>query len=216
MNPIEVVTDLDLSEDQKSRVISMVLGNGAFDYEGNFESRDGAHVLKSIHFMSDPSDIPGGETSIDGVDDIVFDKSPHIYLEDEGGKIYGWLNTRELKTSSWHYGVIFSDDEDRLWFYGRDTIDGDRVSLNMPILMRIRTEPSRHVLAENGPLLESVPAEGEFWISKEEDPVVTMISWWSGFAGPDMEGQDFSAEREILTTLKARAQIMMTASDPAP
>lgn len=216
MNP-EIITDIDLTDDQKGRIVRMIRGNGHVDYEGNYRSPAGAHMLKAVHFLSTPKDIPGGESAIDGVDGVQFETSPHIYLEDLNGALHGWKSARELKTSRWHYGIILPDDAGDLWFFGRDEVDGKAISLDAPILRRVRKTPSENVLEECGPLISSVPAEGEFWLSDEDEAVVTSIPWWSGFAGPDSEYASFENEREILATVRARIQIMLStqASNPS-
>lgn len=213
---ISVITDIDINEDQKARLLRMVRGNGCFDYEGNYRSPKGSHTLKSIHFVQHEKEIPGGESLIDGLDDLRFQSPPYIYLEDMDGNIHGWTNVQELKTSQWHYGIIFQDDQDDLWFFGRDQADGSRITLDCPILRRVRATPSEDVLAENGPLIEALPAQGEFWLSDEDPAVVTSIPWWTAFAGPDNERSSFEGEREILTTVKARVQIMISDQNPNP
>lgn len=177
---IPVVTDIDLTDDQKDRLVRMVRGNGHFDHNNAFLAAGERREVAAIRFLSEPiPDVPFAETRIDGVDGTRFDKTPWLYLEDTEGKVWGWQAARDFTPSSWHYGVIFEDSRGDAWFCGRNEPTGGVVDADAPILRRISLQTPEHVVAENGELCENLPAEGEFWLTGEDLATVTSIPWWS-------------------------------------
>jgi hypothetical protein len=222
---IDVKSDFTLTDDQKRRLVMMVRGNGHFDYHDGYLDREGmARKIRAIRFVKDPvPGVEGGESLIDAVDDLRFETSPFLYLEDEAGGITGWKAARERTPSRWHYGAIFTDEAGQGWFCGREESTGTRIDGEEPILRRISLETPAHVVAENGPIVENMPAEGEFWLSSEDPAVVTSIPWWSGFGGdadPENDWPEKTAslirENAALARMRERAAYLAADISPAP
>lgn len=222
---IDVKSDFPLTDDQKRRLVNMVRGNGKFDYRDAFLDADGmARTLRAIHFLKEAADgVEGGTTGIDALDGIRFETSPFLYLEDDAGRLTGWTAAREATPSRWHYGAIFADEAGQGWFCGREESTGTRIVGEDPILRRISLDTPPHVVAENGPILENMPAEGEFWLSSEDPAVVTSIPWWSGFGGEADPANDWPEraaslvrENTALARMRERAADLSAETDPAP
>jgi hypothetical protein len=222
---IDVKSDFPLTDDQKRRLVNMVRGNGHFDYRDAYLDGEGmARNLQAIHFVKEPvPGVEGGESLIDSVDALRFETAPFLYLEDEAGGLTGWKVARERTPSRWHYGAIFTDEAGQGWFCGREESTGTRLDGEEPILRRISLETPAHVVAENGPILENMPAEGEFWLSSEDHAVVTSIPWWSGFGGEGDPANDWPEraaslvrENTALARMRERAAGLSAEASPAP
>lgn len=210
-NGIAVISDIELNDSQKERILLMVSGRGHFDYEGNFRSGESVHAIKAVHFVSKEIEgVPGGGSTIDSLDGIRFEPSPCIYLEDTDGKMHGWSVALEVKQSSWHCGVIFDDEDGNLWFSGREDTSGESFTAGEPVLRRVRSTPSDDVLAQCGPLIGEIPSQGEFWLSQEEEAVVTSIPWWSTYGRDAIDETVNLREAEILEALRARVRDLIS------
>lgn len=187
---IEIKSEIDLDDDQKRRVGLMVLGNGHVDHNGRFinQASGESFALSTIHMTLDASRaVEGSATMIDGLDNIRFDTTCHVILEDEAGGTHGMEQCRGETKASWHFGVLF-EVEGEVWFCGHDTVgqdtpSGPMTSGDAPILKRV----SAHGMMQPGEapfdMIQDLPAEGEMWISQEEEPRVVSVPWWSGYAG---------------------------------
>lgn len=217
---IEVIGDIDLSEEQKVRLLRMIRGNGHVDHENRFEAAGETRTLAAVRFLSAPlPDVPFGDTCIDGVDGIRFERPPYLYLEAEDGAICGWRAARDATPSAWHYGVLFQDAEGQAWFCGRDEPTGGRIEADAPILRRVSMQVPDHVLCETGPLEGSLPAEGEFWLTQGEVAVVTSIPWWGGLCLTDEEGLCPEAvrwDRRLLEGVQRRVGALRMDGVPEP
>lgn len=208
---ISVISDLGLTGDQPDRLVNMLYGNQHFDHHGQYTPKRGGPdaptlTLKTIHFLS--RELAGtldGHSAIDGVDDRRFDASPFLYLENTDGGMTGWQGACQAVTSEWRYGVAVVDEDGQGWLYCRDTPGGQMMSEADPEqmqLIRISTETSPFVDALNGQLLDNLPAEGEFLISREETPMITSIPWWTR-VDPEAEGLAPGVAEELRGLLDA-------------
>ncbi|MBW3243473.1 hypothetical protein KUV57_12435 [Epibacterium sp. DP7N7-1] len=187
---VEIRSEIGLTEDQKRRVCLMVLGNGYVDHRGRFTDQVSGEsfALKAIHMTLDQDRvIEGSKTAIDCIDEIKFEKTCHVILEDEDGGEHGMEISRGETPASYHFGVLFEEGGE-VWFCGRDTVgqgdpSGPMTLGDAPILKRVSTMGS--MVPGDAPfdLIGDLPAEGEMWISREEEPSVVSIPWWSGYAG---------------------------------
>jgi hypothetical protein len=181
MSLLQIKSDWPLTEDQKDRLERMVYGNGHFDHELNYEDRTGVvKKAKAIHFRAEPlDDVVRGETRIVGLDDISFrtGHEPHIYIEAEDGEICGWNDCTGVIKSLWHYGMILQDDDGDVWFCGTENSASGELTGDEP-LKRISSGTVPIVAMQNGEVLANLPADGEFWLSVEEEPKITSIPWW--------------------------------------
>lgn len=218
--PIHVNTDFDLNEDQKHRVLGLFRGNGHFDYQDKFKDASGAcRECVGVHFLKEPKPgIPGGDSTIDGIDDLRFDRSPSLYLEDASGALTGWKLAREWTPSSWNFGVIFKDDEGQAWFCGRQSGETKTMDAEAPILRRVSLETPDHVIEQYGPVTDNLPAEGEFWLSHEEIAVVTSIPWWSYISDETLKVPEIAEhDNAALERMKERVRALAADSaEPAP
>lgn len=187
---VDIRSEIDLTEDQRRRVCLMVLGNGHVDHRGRFTDQVSGEsfALKAIHMTLDQERaIEGSTTVIDGIDGAKFDKTCHVLLEDEGGGEHGMAVSRGETPASWHFGVLFEEGGE-VWFCGRDTVAQDSPSGPMtlgdaPILKRVSPMGTMEPGDIPFDLIGDLPAEGEMWISREEEPCVVSVPWWSGYAG---------------------------------
>jgi hypothetical protein len=213
--PFEVISDLPGMDDhdRQSRLLSMITGDRRIDAYGAFLDRGGKkHDLAKVHFLKAQKDHPGyAATDISGIDNISFDDTAFIYLEDSEGELTGWMDAREAIESSWHYGVIFADDAGQGWFFGRNTVNDDPLTADEPILKKISLDTPRLTRMHHGEVIENLPAEGEFQLTEEDEPHIAAIPWWSEFAAEIEPGDDYPgrsevrlAEQEILEQVKAR------------
>lgn len=219
--PITLTTDFHLNEDQTDRILTMLRANGHIDYEDMYATATGKRArCVAMHFLKEPLDgISGGETTIDSIDDIRFDKPPSIYIEDAEGALTGWKQAREWIESSWNCGVIFKDDDGQAWFCGRQTVESVSMDSEAPILRRVSLETPEFIFEGYGLINDNLPAEGEFWLSHEEQAVVTSIPWWSHCSdGTDPE--PFNAEvaendRAAIERMKLRVRALSAKPEDA-
>lgn len=187
MKEIQVHADIPLTDDQERRLKRMVYGQGHFDHEGGFIDAAGQRQeVAALHLCLQPlPETPGGETTLAAIDTHDFgEASPFLYLEDRDGKKTGWKEARGAIASQWHYGVILQDDHGDVWFCGIDAPGSGELTGDEP-LRRISAETPEIVLEENGEILANLPADGEFWLSKEDLPKVTSIPWWGNLNPED-------------------------------
>lgn len=212
---IEVVTEHGLDDDQKGRVAAMVLGNGHIDHQGGYVDDAGvSHSAAKIHFTSEAGKYAGlssTETSIDGIDGRTFTDPIHIIIEGTDGSMTGMGEAKCLVEARWHYGVIFLVD-DQAWFAGHGTIPNDGMSADVPVLKRIATSASERPGAAPFDIAADLPAEGEFWLTFEDEPHLVSIPWMSGFGGdPQADANPdtvevFAKERAIHEALIQRVR----------
>ncbi len=183
----EVVTEIEgLNDDRKNRIVSMVYGNKNIDHDGRYTDPQGeSHKLAKIHFTHETfDDVPGADTTIDGVDDIRFKAPINIYLEDDAGVMTGMKAAKGEIKSEWRMGVILKDESGQGWFCGYDNIPQDHVTTaaDAPVLRKLSLDVPEIVSRSYGDFTEVLPVEGEFHISDGDDGVVTGIPWMSTYA----------------------------------
>lgn len=212
---IDVETEHGLDDDQRRRVAEMVTGNGHIDHQGGYVDAAGiARTAARIHFTSETArydGVPGSQTNIDGIDGKTFGKPIHVIIEGTDGTMTGIREARCLIRAGWHYGVIFMVD-DEVWFAGHDTVPNDGMSADAPVLKRVEAMASERPGAEPFLLTESLPSEGEFWLTAEDKPHVVSIPWMSGYGGEPDAGarpdtvETFAKERTIHEALIQRVR----------
>lgn len=222
MQAIRVHADIPLTEDQERRLKRLVYGQGHFDHEGGFLDASGQRQeVTALHLRLQPlQDIPGGETTLAAIDAHDFGEAPpFLYLEDREGKKTGWNETRSAIASSWHYGVILQDDRGDVWFCGIDAPGPGELTGDEP-LHRISAETPELVQEENGDILANLPADGEFWLSKEDPPKVTSIPWWGNLNPADahLREEARAPMRALLERIQTRIreEISHDKTEPAP
>lgn len=232
INP-SVETPFDLSEDQKRRLVRMVLGNGHADHRGMFTIDGGENALElaAIHLTDDLAAAKAGsESALAGIDDITFDIPVHVLLADAAGETYGWKRCRAAVRSAWHFGVLFEADGD-VFFCGKDNPGGDYRSpqdespmtlADAPVLVRVSGMASAEIGAEPFDLAPDLPCEGEVWISRDDLPCVVSMPWWSGYAVAPEEGAS-EARRKLardeidqLALMVERARALSPQPDASP
>ena len=213
----EVVTEIEaLNDDHKNRIINMVYGNKNIDHEGRYTDPQGdSHKLAKIHFTHKVfEDVPGADTTIDGVDAIRFDAPINIYLEDDAGVMTGMKAAKGEIESHWYIGIILKDETGQGWFCGYDEVptnDHTTTAPDAPVLRKLSLEVPDIVARSYGDLSEGLPVEGEFHIAAGDDGVVTGIPWMSRYADtrPDEsvtpEQQKYrESEREVVDQILER------------
>lgn len=207
---IAVETEIDLDEGQKGRIVSMVLGYGHVDHYHRFTDRasgQGFEIAK-IHFTLDQSRaVDGSATKIAGVDGIRFHDVCHMILEDTEGGEHGMDLCRAETKSSWHCGAVFEVDGEA-WFCGFDQPSGQSLDPEAPVLKKVHPQASLDSGESWIDLLAELPAEGEFWISQEEEPRVTSCPWWGSL------DQSCPEEAECLERMVERVKNMARAPEP--
>jgi hypothetical protein len=231
-NPLNVELVLsikaELSEDQKARVARTVYGQGMVDHEAGYYSvSDGEkHKLARLHVSETRNnDLQAGKTALAGIDDIRFDDTIYIYLEDEQGVLTGWGDAKGLIQSKWHYGLIFTDTDGDAWFAGREFMDNQGgITADTPILRRV--ERAGFMNGERFDLFdlaETTASEGEFYLTYDDVGIVTEIPWWSGFgnqgdlthASKDDEAVAARAQEDVILTALIERVAQMKLDAPA-
>lgn len=220
---IEVDTELGLNDSQKLRVVAMVRRNRYVDHTGRYRDRHGhVHHLARIHFTCDPAkhqSVSGSSTAIDGLDSIRFPGTVHVVLEGTDGTRTGLYAARCGIAASWARGVVFAVD-DEVWFAGREHPDSDPISADEPILKKLSNIASETPGSEPFPLADRLPAQGEFWITLEDEPALVAVAEWRNFGGeadPDDSLSDQerrAAESGILEDLVERVRALDPALEP--
>lgn len=220
---LEIETEHDLDDDQKRRVAMMVAGQGHIDHQGGFIDAAGvARTAVKIHFTSMAErhgGLEGSMTEIDGIDGRTFGAPIHVVIEASDGSLTGLRNATSQIRASWHYGVLFQVD-DQVWFAGHDALPNHGMSADVPVLKRVAAQAMPMPGEEPFLLAEELPAEGEFWLTAEDEAHVVSIPWMSGFGGfPDAHANPdaaeiFAKEREMHEALIQRVRDLDVA--PAP
>lgn len=219
MENIQIRSDFALTRDQERRLCQMVRGRGHFDHEGGYVDGEGArHALSAIHFKETQAEgVARGDTTIDSFDGMRFPNgSPFIYLESTGGRLSGWNETRPVIPSAWHYGILLAAEGGEFWFCGLDA-HGSSALTGEETLFRVDPVTLDHVRDQVGDLAENLPAEGEFWLSRESLPKITDVPWW-GAADAERQVHAAPEERARMTAVldRIRARIAECEAMPAP
>ena len=219
MDNFRIKSDFALTTDQERRLCQMVRGQGHFDHEGGYLDGDGVrHALSAIHFRERQIEgVARGDTMIDSFDSMRFPKGPpFIYLESAGGTLSGWNETRPVIPSAWYYGILLAAEGGEVWFCGMDT-HGSSGLTGDEALFRVDPVTLDHVRDQVGELVENLPAEGEFWISRELLPKVTDVPWW-GAADAERQAHAAPEEWARMTAVldRIRARIAECETLPAP
>lgn len=219
MSLLKIKSDWPLSDDQACRLEQMVYGNGHFDYELNYEDRQGVvKKARAIHFRADPIEgIGRGDTRILGLDDISFrtGHEPHIYIEADDGEICGWNDCRAAIKSRWHHGMMIEAEDGGLWFCGTQNSASGELTGDEP-LKKISPETVPMVASQNGEILANLPADGEFWLSDEEAPKVTSIPWWGKIDVDDPNARPDAVEDMLSLLGKVRSRVAKMTADKQP
>lgn len=197
-------SDIEMDKDAILAFQRMVVGSLHIDHNGDLSGRDGKPTqLKAIHYRTtaEPG-VDGGEFY--GHDAMSHDNlasAPFFYLEGEDGSIVAFENARPAISSEWYFGILLMDEDGQGWFCGCDdahlTSDGEPAAIDYADakLIRVSLDTLDIVLKENGELRDNVPAEGEFWISKEDEPNIVSIPWWSSAVASDVDAKNLTAEQ---------------------
>lgn len=228
-----LTTFTSLNEDQLQRVGWLVAGEMKIDSWGAYEVRGGqVKQLDAIVFRDEPLDDAGGggHTTIDGIDNIQFEKSPSIYLKATDGTLTGWHDCRAAEQPEWHFGVLFRDDEGKMWFAGRNEMDpkGELTTAEVSILRPVVIDTS-DMVSQFGflDIMDDVETfEAEIWINPESSAhpsYVTSISMGSQYGSrPEdtvlderMQGY-LDEQRAALNSWRKRIREMAPADDVVP
>lgn len=189
---IDVIAPFELDDDQKRRARDMVYGQGRIDHRSRVETRDRRcceiakiHILDALH-----GDVPGGHSQIDAFDHHRFPDQAFVYVETTDGEMIGWHDVQAETKSEHAMGLIFADDSGQGWLETWDH-NGDP-DPDQP-LRRISLETPDTVDADGDFIRQNLPMDGEFYISREDLPVIVTIPWW----GETME-------RSVIDAAKAR------------
>lgn len=212
----ELVTDLDLNEDQRSRLRDYVLGNVMVDHQGRYLDAEGeAHDLARIHLIRDAefgSAVPGASSDLEYIDGEKLPGEVFLILEDQNGKLTGASQARHETGSAWHYGVLFREDG-KIWFAGRDKAaqikqPNDEIGPDEPVLIEVSSMASERPGDEPFSLDRIVGHTGqlgEFWITDGDTANVVSIPWWADFA-VNADGDTMTKDKEVLDALKERVR----------
>lgn len=212
----EVETELELTDDQKERVAAMVMGDGQVDHRGGYvdEVTGQTHQLSKVHFTCNPDmAVYGSDTTICGLDGMQLDKTVHVVLEDGAGNRTGLKAASGKIKASWHFGVLFEADGG-VWFSGRDNVDGGsregpQTTAASPTLRRVADSFTDRPGTEPMSLREHLPAEGEFWISDEDEPHVVSVPWWGSYADEPEAGDTYPGRSELRAAEQAELEGMV-------
>lgn len=219
-----VTSDLDLSDEQKWRVLCLVFNDGKMDANLSFEAQGEIHTLTQIHFQGTMiPGIHGGDSKIEGIDDLKFADTAFIYLEVEDGRKFGWNACQPHRKHEWHYGVVFKDELGQTWACSVDepnALPGGDITGEEP-LSRIEVNDKPMLNAMNGPSDAIVPFEGEFYIETDPETGVKSlgsITWGTEMNpdNPDLNKDYVPVLRATLERLNERARECSRQDEPAP
>jgi len=175
---IEVVADFPLTDELKYKVCCLAHAQMLMDHYGRFRSRDGeGHDVAKIHFHDKPLEdgivIPtsiyrfGGHTYPDGA---------YLYLETPEGEVFSWVDVEEACVSEYRDGLIFNDEDGKVWFEVFDTLNSIP-DMSEPLravsIAQIGSFEDAHEFFE-----EDLPVSGSFRFSVEEIPVLVEIDFF--------------------------------------
>jgi hypothetical protein len=205
-----VTSDLDLDADQKWRVLSLVFGEQHMDTDFAFEAQCEDHTLHKIHFQG--TQIPGihgGNTKIEGIDDLKFEDTGFIYLEGTDGRKFGWEACMPAQKHEWRFGLVFQDEEGLTWACAVDEPNalphGETTGEEPLTLLEVGDTPWLN--ANNGPVDDLLPFEGEFYIEMDPETGTQRLGSisWSGPVNPD----DPNIQADYATQLRAKMNRLM-------
>ncbi|MEP1315429.1 MAG: hypothetical protein ABJK83_02380, partial [Parasphingorhabdus sp.] len=135
--------------------------------------------------------------------DFPFD--PYISIEDEDGNLFDLRNCVPTVETEQFYGAVALDEEGGLWvFKATDpaaelmTADQVRSGEYVPVRLHSQTE---NCIEQIGYIydIEGV-YDGEFMISKEEQPALVACPWWSevGLFAPGFGSDEYKKESDEL------------------
>ena len=192
-------SDFDADPESLDEVLHYLYGSMAFDIYGRFQiSGSDPKALCVLHVNSRPlaeQDQPFFAVNYGDWLGDQFSQDVFVYFEDEAGRMYPAAQCRQVLETHHVYGAIFQTDDGRTWLASAPEeaiASGEELSPDWPV-REISPETCLFVREQNGEILNSLPAEGEFTITDEPLPHVASIPWWGEF-GSDPQRTDLLAK----------------------
>ena len=152
-------------------------------------------------------------STVIGIGDKTFEGTAFIALEDTEGKATGMYSAEATIRARWHYGTLLEVDGEP-WFCGwegpcpiEDPHSGERAQA--PVLVKVGPSYIDRLGEDPVDLMARLPVEGEFWLSREDEPNIVAVPWWDDYEGP------FEADTVAIQRIEERVRDLTAETAPS-
>lgn len=221
---IRVRSDVPLSAEAQSALSDFAYGSAWFDLDGGFRSGDDPSRRQAVELLvSDllPDGVSAEPAALRQIGSEILPEGTFLLLRDDRGDLHDYRSCAQFIGTRHVLAALFQDEAGTVWA-ARQKADGvgtGEVTVDWPIeQVSAHTHPT--VEAGFGPILDNLPAMGEFQLTNEVPARVAWIPWWSGFGSDPKAGISNPTEDTVLRDLIKQADALHEAGtvrpDPAP
>ena len=221
---IRVRSDLPLSAETRQALSDFAYGSAWFDLDGGFRAGSDPQRRQAVELLL--TDRLPDEVTASPLAAPIWSLGPEpipegtfLLLRDDHGSLHDARSCTQYIGTRHVFGALFQDETGSVWAARRSDGEAGEISADWPLeQVSAHTHPT--VEAGFGPLLDSLPAMGEFQLTNEIPARVAWIPWWSGFGSNPKEGVSNPAEDVVLQDLIEQARDFHETGtvhpDPAP
>lgn len=221
---IRVRSDIPLSAEAQSVLSDFAYGSAWFDLDGGFRSGDDPRRRQAVELLLRdrlPDGVSAEPAAFRQIGSETMPEGTFLLLRDDRGELHDYRSCAQFVGTRHVLGALFRDEAGTVWAARRLAEEAGSGEIGPDwTLEQVSAHTHPTVEAGFGPLLDSLPAMGEFQLTQETPSRVAWIPWWSGFGSDPREGVVNESEDAVLADLLARTRELHASGavkpDPAP